>query len=308
VSRWAADDIPDQSGRTALVTGANSGLGFHTALALARKGAHVLLGCRDAGRGQGALERIQNQAPAATVELVSLDLADLTAVRAAAGDVASRVPGLDLLVANAGVTALPYRTSADGFEMQLATNHLGHFALTGLLLPTLRRGHDPRVVVTSSIMHAIGRINLDNLSPSKTSYHRWPAYGQSKLANLLFMRELQHRSDARGWGLLCAAAHPGYASTNLQMAGPAMSGSRLGGLASKAGNALFGQSDAQGALPQLYAATMPDVSPGDFWGPDGPMQARGYPTRQSGRKTAYDDDMAYRFWERSEELTGVHYA
>ena len=311
MSRWTAEDIPDQTGRTALITGANSGLGLHTALGLARRGAHVLLGCRDAGRGEQALETVQNQAPAAAVELVLVDLADLTSVRRAAQQVSERVGALDLLMANAGVMVLPYRTSTDGFEMQIATNHLGHFALVGQLLATLRQttpiGAEPRVVVTSSEVHRLGKINLDKLSPERRNYHRWLAYGQSKLANLLFMRELQHRSDAAGWGLLCAAAHPGYAATNLQLAGPAMRRNQLGILVNKAANALFAQSDAQGALPQLYAATMPDVSPGDYWGPDGPANIRGYPSRQSAKKAAYDDDMARRLWERSEQLTGVHY-
>jgi len=311
VTRWTADDISDQSGRTALVTGASSGLGLHSALGLARKGAHVLLGCRDARRGQRSLETVQNQAPAATVELVLVDLADLASVERAAQQISDRVGGLDLLLANAGVMALPYRTSVDGFELQIATNHLGHFALVGHLLETMRRGPagrpDARVVVTSSEVHRIGRIDLDKLSPERRDYHRWLAYGQSKLANLLFMRELQHRSDAAGWGLLCAAAHPGYAATNLQLAGPAMRRNQLGIFANKTANALFAQSEAQGALPQLYAATMPDVSPGDYWGPDGPGSMRGYPSRQSAKKAAYDDDLARRLWERSEQLTGVHY-
>lgn len=305
MTRWTADDVPDQTGRTALVTGANSGLGLHTALGLARKGARVVMACRDPERGQDALERVRNQAPTGQVELLALDLADLSSVRHAADEAAERLSSLDLLVNNAGVMALPYRSSADGFEMQIATNHLGPFALTGQLLPLLRAAAEPRVVTTSSELHRIGSISLDRLSPDRGHYRRWGAYGQSKLANLLFTRELQHRSDAAGWGLLCVAAHPGYAATNLQTAG--MSGNLVGSLLAKVGNAVIAQSEAMGALPQLYAATMPDVSPDDYWGPDGPGHTRGYPSRQSAKKAAYDDETARRLWERSQELTGVVY-
>ena len=299
-SSWTAADVPDQTGRTALVTGANSGLGLHTSLALARKGARVLMACRDTGRGQAALDRVRAEVPAAAVELVQLDLASLASVRAAAEDVAGRVSALDLLVDNAGVMAIPRSVTADGFERQLGTNHLGHFALTGQVLPLLLAAPAPRVVVVSSTAHRMGRITFEDLQ-SERSYARWRAYGQSKLANLLFARELQRR--AASTPLLVAAAHPGYAATHLQSG----QGSFLLEAFMKVGNALVAQSDADGALPSLYAATMPDVRPGDYWGPAF-AELRGAPTRVGRSAAARDDAVARRLWEVSESLTGVSYA
>lgn len=297
--RWTAADVPDQSGKVALVTGANSGLGLHTSLTLARKGARVLMACRDAGRADAALKRVRAEVPGAAVELVTLDLASLAGVEAAADEVAGRLDALDLLVDNAGVMAPPRTLTGDGFELQLATNHLGHFALTGRLLPLLLAAPAPRVVVVSSGAHRVGKINFDDLQGAQ-AYSRWGAYGQSKLANLLFARELGRRSA--GTALLVASAHPGYAATHLQSG----QGSWVMETAMRLGNALIAQSDAAGAWPSLYAATMPDVRPGDYWGP-ALAEIRGTPKRVGRSAAAQDDAVARRLWEVSEKLTGVTY-
>ena len=292
--------MPDQSGRVALVTGANSGLGLHTSIGLARKGARVLMACRDAGRAERALVQVRAAAPGSDVELVSLDLASLASVEAAAAEVAGRTTALDLLVDNAGVMAPPRTTTADGFELQLGTNHLGHFALTGRLLPLLLAAPAPRVVVVSSGAHRFGRIAFDDLQSERSS-SRWGAYGQSKLANLLLARELDRRSAATA--LLVAAAHPGYAATHLQSG----QGSFLLEAFMKVGNVVIAQSDADGARPSLYAATMPDVRRGDYWGPAF-AELRGEPKRVGRARSAQDDAVAARLWAESERLTGVSYA
>jgi NAD(P)-dependent dehydrogenase (short-subunit alcohol dehydrogenase family) len=303
---WTAAEIPDQSGRTAVVTGANSGLGFNVALELARRGARVVLACRDVDRAEESANRVRAQAPAAEVAIERLDLAELGSVRAAAAALDARLPeGLDLLVNNAGVMALPHRTTADGFEMQLGTNHLGHFALTGLLLGALRRRPEPRVVTVSSGAHRMGHIAFDDLQ-SERRYRRWRAYGQSKLANLLFAFELQRRADAAGLPLRSLAAHPGYAATNLQTRAGRMTGNRVDELANRLLNAVVAQSDAQGALPLLYAATA-DLPGGSYVGPDGPFELRGHPKLVGASGAARDTEAARRLWAASEELTGVHF-
>jgi len=308
--RWTRDDVPGQAGQVALVTGASSGLGLQVAAGLASAGARVLAAVRSRQRGEAAVARIRSEVPGARVELVDLDLADLSSVRAAAEEVAQRSARLDLLVNNAGVMALPYSTTADGFENQLGTNHLGHFALTGLLLPSLlaeRETATPaRVVTVSSTAHRMGKIDFEDLQ-SERSYRPWRAYGQSKLANLLFAQELHRRAEQAHLPLICVAAHPGYAATNLQLAGPRERGSRVGAAGARVANRLFGQSDAQGALPILYAATMPDVLSGEYFGPDGPFEARGYPTRVGMTDAARDEDTARRLWAVSQDLTGVRY-
>jgi len=307
MGRWTVEQLPDQTGRTVLVTGANSGLGLRTAEALAGAGARVLLACRNAEKANAALESVAARATGAEPEVVALDLADLDAVAAAADAVGSRVERLDVLVNNAGVMAIPQRRTAQGFEMQFGTNHLGHFALTGRVLPLLLAAEAPRVVNVSSGAHRPGRIRWDDPNWHRGRYHRWIAYSQSKLANLLFTSELQRRAAAVGSPLLAVAAHPGYASTNLQAVGPQMSGNRFMERAMDLANRVFGQSDAMGALPQLYAATMPDVGPDDYWGPDGLLEQRGHPKRVGRSKAASDPDAARRLWTLSEELTGVTY-
>ncbi|GAB3967921.1 oxidoreductase [Actinoallomurus acanthiterrae] len=301
MAKWTTDEIPDLAGRRAVVTGANSGLGLCTALELARHGATVVLACRSAERGRAALDRIQAAAPGCDVVLGSLDLADLASVRAFAAE--HGTTGLDLLVNNAGVMALPRRTTADGFELQFGTNHLGHFALTGLLLPALLDRPGARVVTVTSMMHWLGSLDFDNLD-GESRYGKWAAYCQSKLANLVFAKELDRRAQGR---LTSVAAHPGYAATNLQQAGPRMSGSRIDEVLNGLANTLFAQSDAAGAQPILYAATAPEARGGQCYGPSGPGQSRGAPRRVPTRRKADDPELGRRLWEVSEKRAGVTY-
>ncbi len=305
--RWTAADIPDQHGRTVLVTGANSGLGLRTSEGLAAAGAKVLLGCRNAEKAAVALDAVAAKATGDAPEVVSLDLADLDAVAETAGKLVASVDRLDVLVNNAGVMALPLRRTPQGHEMQFGTNHLGHFALTGRLLPLLLRSSSPRVVTVASQGHRMGRIRWDDPDWRDGRYWKWLAYGQTKLANLLFTSELDRRATEAGSSLVAAAAHPGYASTHLSAAGPEMSGNRFMLKATRLSDRLLGQSDEMGALPQLYAATMPDVVGGEYFGPDGPFEQRGWPQRVGRSKRASDIADAARLWSLSEELTGVTY-
>jgi NAD(P)-dependent dehydrogenase (short-subunit alcohol dehydrogenase family) len=304
-TRWVAGDMPDQTGRTVLVTGASDGLGLRTAEALAAHGAHVLMACRNAGKGERAQAEVAAAAAGPSPTLVSLDLADLASVRACAEAVAASVDGLDVLVNNAGIMAVPFSRTADGFEVQLGTNHLGHYALTGLLLPALLRAPAPRVVTVASNAHKGARNRWDD---ADRRYARWPAYSRSKLANLLFMHELGRRAAAAGTGLISVAAHPGYASTHLMAASVERSGTRIGGPIMRSATRVLGQSAAAGARCQLYAATMPDVASGDYLGPDGPFEMRGHPTRVGSSRAARDPAAATQLWELSARLTGVSYA
>jgi NAD(P)-dependent dehydrogenase (short-subunit alcohol dehydrogenase family) len=307
---WTTVDIPDQHGVTAVVTGSNSGIGFIAARELARAGATTVMACRNPQKASDAEAKLRADVPEADLTVLPLDLADLSSVRAFAADLGKRYDGLDLLVNNAGVMAIPHRTTADGFEMQLGTNHLGHFALTGLVLDQLRSRQHPRVVTISSGAHRRGSINFDDLQ-SERRYSTWGAYMQSKLANLLFMYELHRRTEAAGLALRSVGAHPGYASTNLQFVGPQMAGNRLVGALSSGmmsiGNAILGQSDEMGALPTLYAATTPDLPGGSYVGPDGWMELHGHPTLVKSSRNARDPETARRLWEASEQLTDVHY-
>ena len=303
MSGWSAENIPDQGGRVAVVTGANSGIGYATARELARGGARVLLACRSEARGVDARDRLVGEVPDADVEFTRLDLGDLASVR----EFAATCPGdrLDLLVNNAGVMALPYGTTADGFETQFGTNHLGHFALTGLLLPKLLATPGARVVTVSSPMHALANIDIGDLN-SERRYRRWIAYARSKTANLLFVHELARRLAAHGSDVIAAAAHPGYAATNLQAAGPKMAGRRAAERFVGIGNRFFAQSADAGALPTLYAATAPGVLPDSFTGPSlGGW--RGSPAPSWRAPWTRDDQAAGRLWTASEELTGVAY-
>jgi NAD(P)-dependent dehydrogenase (short-subunit alcohol dehydrogenase family) len=264
------------------------------------------MACRDAGRGEAALAQVREAVPGGDVLLGELDLADLASVRRFAGS----VPALDLLVNNAGVMAIPQRRTADGFEMQLGTNHLGHFALTGLLFDTLLRGGvaggPPRVVTVSSGMHRTGTLRRDDLMLDR-GYKPWAAYGQSKLANLLFTRELQRRADAAGLRLLSVAAHPGYAATNLQGVGPKMTGSKVGAALMRIGNVVVAQSAEKGAWSSLRAATDPDARGADYFGPGGLGEQRGAPKRVGSSAAARNEDDAAWLWEESTRLTGVAY-
>jgi NAD(P)-dependent dehydrogenase (short-subunit alcohol dehydrogenase family) len=301
-AKWTADRIPDQGGRTAVVTGANSGLGLATARELARAGAHVVMACRNLAKGEQARLSIAGAVPGAQLELEELDLSSLASVRAFAQRYGGAHDGLDLLVNNAGVMAPPRAHTADGFELQFGTNHLGHFALTGLLIGSMEGPDDARVVTLSSTAHRTGRIAFDNLGGDR-HYFRWRAYGQSKLANLLFALELERRLRAAGSSTKSMAAHPGYAATNLQFAAPPL----LDRLVMKVGNAVIAQSEEMGALPTLYAATEPGLAGGTYVGPDGIGEQRGHPKPVSPNRAARDEDVARRLWDVSEEMTGVRF-
>jgi NAD(P)-dependent dehydrogenase (short-subunit alcohol dehydrogenase family) len=303
---WTADDLPDLGGRTYAVTGANSGIGLEAARALARKGASVVLACRDLEKARAALDEIARARPSASLDAVELDLASLASIRACAKTLGERPGALHGLVNNAGVMAIPRRTTADGFEMQIGTNHLGHFALTGWLLPKLLATPGARVVTVASTAHRIGRMDFDDLHGER-SYGKWRAYAQSKLANLLFAYELARRLAARGASLISVACHPGYAATNLQFVGPRLEGSSLQHAIMGLGNRLFSQDAAHGALPTLYAAAAPDVKSGDYVGPDGFMENRGHPKKVRSTARSHDAESARRLWELSEKLTGVRY-
>ena len=312
MARWSSADLPDLAGRTVLVTGANSGLGLASAEALARRGAAVLMACRNPERAEAARARVAEVATGPAPATVALDLADLSSVRQAAAGVDGSVDRLDVLMNNAGVMAPPLGRTADGFELQFGTNHLGHYALTGLLLGALQRSPAPRVVTTSSNLHRRGRNGWDDPNYEQTPYRKWPAYAQSKLANLLFARELGRRAAEAGSPLVSAAAHPGYASTHLQgtsaRAGGRGVASRLMTALMAAGNALAAQSAEAGALPLLYAAAMPGVASGAYYGPDGPFEMRGGPKPTGMSEAARDDEAARTLWSLSEGLTGVTYA
>jgi NAD(P)-dependent dehydrogenase (short-subunit alcohol dehydrogenase family) len=299
--RWTAADLPDLDGATVLITGANSGLGLESARALAAHGAQVLMAGRNPQKLSQAASTVTGGPRPVTVQL---DLADLGSVRRGAQEVTDRVGRLDVLMNNAGVMAPPLLRTKDGFESQIGVNHLGHFALTGLLLPLLRQA---RVVTVSSTAHRMGSVNVDDLNYEHRSYSSWPAYGQSKVANLLFTAELDRRARAAGWELVAVAAHPGYAATNLQTSGPWYAQNPVGRLASQGMNLLLGQSAEHGAWPQLYAAAGPDVEGDDFFGPSGWRGLRGHPARSSRSAAAGDTQVAGALWEVSQALTGVVY-
>ncbi|MFG3369808.1 oxidoreductase [Streptomyces sp. NPDC090032] len=299
---WNASDIPDQSGRTAVVTGANSGIGYITARELARKGARVVLACRSETRGTAALERLRSEVQGAQAEFEQLDLGDLSSVRKFAGSYGSG-ERLDLLINNAGVMALPLGRTADGFETQFGVNHLGHFALTGLLLPRLLGTPGARVVSVSSMLHALADIDIADLN-SERRYRRWVAYGRSKTANLLFIHELARKLAARGSDVVAASAHPGYASTNLATQGVRMEGRKAVERVVELGNRAMAQSAEAGALPTLYAATAPGVRPDSFTGPS-LMMWRGAPAKSWRAGRTLDDVSGERLWAASEQLTGV---
>ena len=289
VSGWDISDIPDQSGRTVIVTGANSGLGAATTRALTAAGAQVVMACRDEVKARAVADSIGPRA-----QVRRLDLADLASVR----EFARGVDGADVLINNAGVMAVPLRRTADGFEMQFGTNHLGHFALTGLLLDKI----SDRVVTVSSGAHLIGRIDLTDPNYQHRKYERWRAYGQSKLANLMFAYELQRRLTAAGSSKLSVAAHPGYAATELQSHTETM----LDGVMAL-GNRILGQAPEMGALPSLYAATA-QVEPGAFYGPSALGGLRGHPARSGSSQASKDEVTARRLWDLSEKLTEVDFS
>ncbi len=308
--KWTIGDAPDTAGRVAVVTGANSGLGFWTAKGLVFRGAAVVMACRDTPKAQEVARTILAELPDADLHVLRLDLADLSSVREFAEAFRQRFDRLDLLINNAGVMACPRRETADGFELQFGVNHLGHFALTGLLFPEIASRPDSRVVTVTSGAHNVGNIRFDDLH-SRRRYDRWAAYAQSKLANLLFTFELQRRVQQEGLGVLSVAAHPGYAATNLQRSGPLMErppgwGGAMEMLVSFA-NRTLAQSPEMGSLPQLYAALAEDVRGGDVIGPAGFMEMSGYPCKVGSSLRSRDEELAKRLWAVSSELTGVRF-
>ncbi|WP_058041204.1 oxidoreductase [Streptomyces roseifaciens] len=302
--QWTAEQIPDQAGRVFVVTGANSGLGLATTRALARRGGHVILAVRDEEKGRRAVAGITAEQPGAGLEVRHLDLADLDSVRAFAEKLHADHSRLDVLINNAGVMAPPRTLSAQGHELQFACNHLGHFALTGLLLDLLAAGRDPRVVTVSSVNHRKAHLRFDDLTGER-SYSPMGFYNQSKFANAVFGQELHLRLTRAGSPVRSLLAHPGYTATNLQTSAPIGLWRLVFGTI---GNPLLAQPPARGALPQLYAATDPSAEGGQFIGPDGMAELRGGPTRVELAPAAADSETGRRLWELSERLTDVRFA
>jgi NAD(P)-dependent dehydrogenase (short-subunit alcohol dehydrogenase family) len=295
--KWTEDDIGDLSGKVAVVTGANSGIGYETARALAEKGADVVMACRSVQKGNEAADKIRALEPRGSVEVMQLNLADLDSVRQFVEAFNAQHDRLDLLINNAGIMMTPYGKTAQGFEQQFGVNHLGHFALTGLLFERIKETPGSRVVTVSSTYHRLGKIDFDDLHCEEKAYGRQTAYGQSKLANLLFTYELQRKMDRAGLDMVAVAAHPGWSETNLQ---------RHAGLFDFM-NRFVAQDAAMGALPTLYAATAPDVRGGDYYGPEGFMERAGYPKKVCSNGRSQDEEVAERLWRVSEDLTGVSY-
>jgi NAD(P)-dependent dehydrogenase (short-subunit alcohol dehydrogenase family) len=298
MTAWTFNNIPDQTGRTAIVTGANSGIGLETARMLALKGARVVLACRNPEKGEAALARIHAEKPAGTATLAALDLSDLDSVAAFARGFAEKHDRLDLLINNAGVMVPPLTRTKQGFELQMGTNHLGHFALAGHLLPLVQKTAGGRVVIVSSTAARFGRIDFDDLNWERRAYSPARAYGQSKLANSLFALELSRRLSAAGSDVRATASHPGWTATDLQ---------RTAG-AARFFNPIFAMKPADGALPTLRAATDPAAATGSYWGPSGIFELSGPPVPAHILPAAKDEAVAARLWEVSEKLTGVSFS
>lgn len=309
MSRRPALDAPppDLTGRFAVVTGANSGLGLEISAALAGAGAHVIMTARNEQKGADARRELLARSPRGTLEVRSLDLASLDSVHAFAAQLVADSRPLDIVVNNAGVMAVPERmATADGFELQFGTNHLGPFALTGLLLPALRAAASPRVVSTASIAARRGRITRERIR-EEVPYEAWPVYAMTKIANLVFARDLQARSDAAGWGLTSIAAHPGFSTTNLTSNGPRFGKKPVPAWANRLA-LLVGQTGADGARPSIYAATSPNAEPGGYYGPNGRRELRGGTTEAEVPPGALEPGVGELLWSESERLTGVTYA
>jgi NAD(P)-dependent dehydrogenase (short-subunit alcohol dehydrogenase family) len=306
MSKWTTANIPRQDGKLAILTGANSGIGLHAARELARAGCTVIVACRSMEKASSTRQRIVQEIPGANIEEGVLDLANLSSIRDfAKAFLATRRP-LDLLINNAGVMALPTRQlTADGFELQIGTNHLGHFALTGLLLPALLSAPAARIVTVSSLAHRGGKIRFDDLQ-WEHGYKPWPAYRQSKLANLLFGKEVERRLEKAGASARSIIVHPGVSNTSLFSNGPG-SGGGLMGTVIPVFIRFIAQSEEQGALPTLYGATAPEAQGGHYYGPDGIREMKGYPAEVKAEAQASDPALAARLWDLSEKLTGVHY-
>ncbi|MHB1740432.1 MAG: oxidoreductase [Actinomycetes bacterium] len=299
---WTIDHIPDLTGRTAIVTGANSGLGYLTALSLSQAGATVVAACRSQAKADDAVTRLRAKAPTSDIRGAALDLAALASIRHFAADTARRHDRLDILVNNAGVMMPPRSLTEDGFESQFGTNHLGHFALTGLLLPMLNASLDGRIVTVTSTEHKLGHIHWDDLDGA-ADYKPRAFYQQSKFANVVFGLELHRRLRAANRHTASLLAHPGYSATNLQSSGP----TGLAKQVMRLTNRVVAQDPRRGVLPQLFAATDPTARSGEFIGPNGPLESRGWPTRVQAVDAAQDQSTATRLWSLSQDLTGVTY-
>ena len=304
--KWSTEDIPDLTGKIAIVTGANSGVGYYTTQELAAHGARVVMACRNQEKAQEAAQAIQADIGLVALDPIPLDLADLASIRSFSQEFTSRYDQLDILCNNGGVMWPPYRQTADGFELQFGINHLGHFALTGWMLEILLNSGSSRVVNVSSSLHMIGRIDFVNLN-AEQSYQMGAAYSQSKLAQLLFTYELQRKLEKTGNQTISLACHPGYAATNLQITGARMAGATLREKILRIGNQLLAQTPQMGALPSLYAATAPQAQGGDYIIPGGLLQQRGHPVKGHSSSTSYNRQIAKRLWTRSEALTGVSF-
>lgn len=295
--KWKAQDVAHQSGKIAVVTGSNTGIGFQVALILADKGAHVVLACRNLEKAETAREKMLKSSPHAQIFVEELDLADLSNVEAFATRLKKSHQHVDILINNAGVMIPPQSTTKDGFELQIGTNHFGHFALTSHMMPLLSAAEKPRIVTLSSIAHWSGVIDLEDINGEKKKYNKWGMYSQSKLANLLFALELDRRLKAAGSHIESFGSHPGYSNTDLQRYS----------LAWRILNPLFGIQPIKGAAPTLYAATEPDAIAHRYWGPIGLLEARGWTGKAKITSRAADEEMARKLWEYSESLLGIHF-
>ena len=297
MEKWNASHIADQTGKTAVVTGANSGIGFETAKALAAKNATVIMACRNTGKAEVAAQAIRNALPQAQIQVMALDLSSLASVRTFAENALTHFPVIDLLINNAGVMVPPFSKTQEGFELQMGTNHLGHFALTGLLMEAVEAAPKGRIVAVTSSAHWFGKIDFSDLHWEKRKYSAWGAYGASKIANIYFIAHLSQRLERKGSPVICASAHPGWTATELQ---------RHTGF-TRFLNPMFSQNAAMGALPTLYGACGPDVVPNQLFAPDSWFEMRGYPTRVNPTKRARDLGAAARLWDISEALTQVSF-
>ena len=306
-NRWSEDNIPNQAGKRILITGANSGIGLAAAKALAAKGAHVILACRNEAKALKAMAFIRKRHPRASLQFLALDLASLASVQEMADEFLAQYAGLDGLINNAGVMWLPQGTTVDGFESQIGINHFGHFALTGRLLPALLKQPGSRIVTVSSIAHRSGNLNFDDLFFERRAYGKHKAYGQSKLANLVFARELDRRLNKVGAQTISVAVHPGVSNTSLGQSRAETPASLIMSSLAQVLTPLLGQSAIKGALPTLYAATAAGVNGGDYFGPDGFYEAYGYPAPAGSTRRSRDPEIGRKLWELSEHLTGVVY-
>ena len=295
--KWKAQDVANQNGKIAVVTGSNTGIGFQMALTLADKGAHVVLACRNLEKAEAAREKMLKSSPQAQIFVEELDLADLSNVESFATRLKKSHQHVDILINNAGVMIPPQSTTKDGFELQIGTNHFGHFALTSHMMPLLSAAEKPRIVTLSSIAHWSGVIDLEDINGEKKKYNKWGMYSQSKLANLLFALELDRRLKAAGSHIESFGSHPGYSNTDLQRYS----------LVWRILNPLFGIQPIKGAAPTLYAATEPEATVHRYWGPIGLLEARGWTGKAKITPRAADEEMARKLWEYSESLLGIHF-